>query len=176
MGIWLLSIMMAWGCHNSHTKTWHRHFKSSQISSGSINQLFSKTMERMVNACMMWSLKSQGLLSESQCGFRKKKNHTIRKTILFALKRLLEMPLSKGTSSYHFLWSGEGLRYNVETWYLLRYLGRTFHRSLTTFHRRLPISPFLQCPSRSHSARAVWAGDVCSTRQYLIPCPFQHQN
>ena len=33
-----------------------------------------KTMERMINARLMWSLKSQGLLSEKQCGFRK--NHS----------------------------------------------------------------------------------------------------
>ena len=31
-----------------------------------------KTMERMINACLMWSLESQGLLSEKQCSFRKK--------------------------------------------------------------------------------------------------------
>ena len=31
-------------------------------------------MERMINARLMWSLKSQGLLSEKQCGFRK--NHS----------------------------------------------------------------------------------------------------
>ena len=33
-----------------------------------------KTMERMINARLMWSLESQGLLSEKQCGFRK--NHS----------------------------------------------------------------------------------------------------
>ena len=33
-----------------------------------------KTMERMINARLMWSLKSQGLPSEKQCGFRK--NHS----------------------------------------------------------------------------------------------------
>ena len=31
-----------------------------------------KTMERMINARLMWSLESQGLLSEKQCSFRKK--------------------------------------------------------------------------------------------------------
>ena len=33
-----------------------------------------KTMERMINARLMWSLESQGLLSEKQCSFRK--NHS----------------------------------------------------------------------------------------------------
>ena len=33
-----------------------------------------KTMERMINTRLMWSLESQGLLSEKQCGFRK--NHS----------------------------------------------------------------------------------------------------
>ena len=32
-----------------------------------------KTMERMINARLMWSLKLKGLLSENHCGFRK--NH-----------------------------------------------------------------------------------------------------
>ena len=31
-------------------------------------------MERIINARLMWSLESQGLLSEKQCGFRK--NHS----------------------------------------------------------------------------------------------------
>ena len=34
-----------------------------------------KTMERMINARLMWSLESQGLLSEKQRGFRK--NHSM---------------------------------------------------------------------------------------------------
>ena len=33
-----------------------------------------KTMERMINARLMWSIESQGLLSEKQCCFRK--NHS----------------------------------------------------------------------------------------------------
>ena len=33
-----------------------------------------KTMEKMINARLMWSLELQGLLSEKQCGFRK--NHS----------------------------------------------------------------------------------------------------
>ena len=34
-----------------------------------------KTMERMINARLMWSLESRGLLSEKQCGLRK--NHSM---------------------------------------------------------------------------------------------------
>ena len=40
-----------------------------------------KTMERMINARLMWSLESQGLLSEKQCGFRKNRStldHLVR--------------------------------------------------------------------------------------------------
>ena len=40
-----------------------------------------KTMERMINAHLMWSLESQGLLSEKQCGFRK--NSTLDHLIYF---------------------------------------------------------------------------------------------
>ena len=39
-----------------------------------VTSCLCKTMERMVNACLMWSLELQGLLSEKQCGFRK--NHS----------------------------------------------------------------------------------------------------
>ena len=40
-----------------------------------------KTMERMINARLMWSLESRGLLSEKQCGFRKNQStldHLVR--------------------------------------------------------------------------------------------------
>ena len=40
-----------------------------------------KTMERMINARLMWSLESQGLHSEKQCGFRKTRStldHLVR--------------------------------------------------------------------------------------------------
>ena len=40
-----------------------------------------KTMERMINARLMWSLESQGLLSEKQCGSRKNRStldHLVR--------------------------------------------------------------------------------------------------
>ena len=39
-----------------------------------LTRCLCKTMERMINARLMWSLESQGLLSEKQCGFRK--NHS----------------------------------------------------------------------------------------------------
>ena len=53
-----------------------------------------KTMERMINARLMWSLESQGLLAEKQFGFMK--NHTtVHLIISFVSKRLLEMPSLK---------------------------------------------------------------------------------
>ena len=39
-----------------------------------LTSCLSKTMERMINARLMWSLESQGLLSEKQRGFRR--NHS----------------------------------------------------------------------------------------------------
>ena len=46
-----------------------------------LTSCLSKTMERMINARLMWSLESQGLLSEKQCGFRKNRStlyHLVR--------------------------------------------------------------------------------------------------
>ena len=50
------------------------HSDPSNFRPITLTSCLCKTMERMINACLMWSLKSQGLLSEKQCGFRK--NHS----------------------------------------------------------------------------------------------------
>ena len=43
----------------------------SEPSNFRLTSCLCKTMERMISAHLMWSLKSQGLLSKKQCGFRK---------------------------------------------------------------------------------------------------------
>ena len=46
-----------------------------------LTSFLCKTVERMINARLMWSLESQGLLSEKQCGFLKNHstlNHLVR--------------------------------------------------------------------------------------------------
>ena len=50
------------------------HSDPSNFRPIALTSCLCKTMERMINACLMWSLESQGLLSERQCSFRK--NHS----------------------------------------------------------------------------------------------------
>ena len=50
------------------------HLDPSNFRPIALTSCLCKTMERMINARLMWSLESQGLLSEKQCGFRK--NHS----------------------------------------------------------------------------------------------------
>ena len=50
------------------------HLDPSNFKPIALTSCLCKTMERIINARLMWSLESQGLLSEKQCGFRK--NHS----------------------------------------------------------------------------------------------------
>ena len=50
------------------------HLDPSNFRPIALTSCLCKTMERMINARLMWSLESQGLLSVKQCGFRK--NHS----------------------------------------------------------------------------------------------------
>ena len=50
------------------------HLDTGNFRPIALTSCLCKTMERMINARLMWSLESQGLLSEKQCGFRK--NHS----------------------------------------------------------------------------------------------------
>ena len=50
------------------------HSDPSNFRPIALTSCLCKTIERMINAHLMWSLGSQGLLSEKQCGFRK--NHS----------------------------------------------------------------------------------------------------
>ena len=50
------------------------HSDRSNFRPIALTSCLHKTMERMIIARLMWSLESQGLLSEKQCGFRK--NHS----------------------------------------------------------------------------------------------------
>ena len=50
------------------------HLDPSNFRPIALTSCLCKTMERMINARLMWSLESQGLLSEKQRGFRK--NHS----------------------------------------------------------------------------------------------------
>ena len=50
------------------------HWEPSNFRPIALTSCLCKTMERMINAHLMWFLESQGLLSEKQCSFRK--NHS----------------------------------------------------------------------------------------------------
>ena len=53
------------------TKPNKDHSDPGNFRPRALTSCLCKTMERMINARFMWSLESQGLLSEKQCGFRK---------------------------------------------------------------------------------------------------------
>ena len=72
MGIWLFSTIVAWGSSYPHSKPSKDHSDPGNFRPIALTSCLCKTMERMINACLTWSLESQGLLSEKQCGFRKK--------------------------------------------------------------------------------------------------------
>ena len=50
------------------------HLDPDKFRRTALTSCLCKTMERTINARLMWSLESQGLLSEKQCGFRN--NHS----------------------------------------------------------------------------------------------------
>ena len=57
------------------------HLDPGNFRPRALTSCLCKTMERMINARLMWSLESQGLLSEKQCGFRKTRStldHLVR--------------------------------------------------------------------------------------------------
>ena len=60
-----------------------------------------KTMERMINARLMWSLESQALLSEKQCGFRK--NHSTLDHLVRFETFIRNAVVKKRTRLNHFL-------------------------------------------------------------------------
>ena len=66
MGIWLFSAI---------PKPGKDHLDPINFRPIALTSCLCKTMERMINACLMWSLESWGLLSEKQCGIRK--NHSM---------------------------------------------------------------------------------------------------
>ena len=70
MGIWLFSAIVVIPI----PKPGNDHSDPGNFRPIALTSCFCKTMERMINVCLMWSLESQGLLSEKQCGFRK--NHS----------------------------------------------------------------------------------------------------
>ena len=57
------------------------HLDPSNFRPIALTSCLCKTMERMINSRLMWSLESQGILSEKQCGFRKNRStldHLVR--------------------------------------------------------------------------------------------------
>ena len=75
MGIWLFSAIVAEVVVISIPKPGKDHSDPGNFRPVALTSCLCKTMERMINAHLMWSLESQGLLSEKQCGFRK--NHSM---------------------------------------------------------------------------------------------------
>ena len=77
MGIWLFSAIVVIPI----PKPGKDHSDPGNLRPTALTSCFCKTMERMINARLMWSLELQGLLSEKQCGFRKNQStldHLVR--------------------------------------------------------------------------------------------------
>ena len=105
-----------------------------------------KTMERMINARLMWSLESQGLLSEKQCGFRK--NHSTLDHLVrfetFIRNAFIKKKNTKNTRLNHFLWPWESLRHNVEARHSGGPLGSRFQGPPPQVYSVLPVGTFFQ--------------------------------
>ena len=101
-----------------------------------------KTMERMINARIMWSLESQGLLSEKQCGFRK--NHSTLDHLVRFETFIRNAFVKKRTRLNHFLWPWESLRHNVEARHSGGPLGSRFQRPPPQAYLELPVGTFFQ--------------------------------
>ena len=61
----------------------------------------------MANARLMWSLETQGLLSEIQCGLRK--HYSALDHLLRIETFIKDAFVKRGTRSNHTLWSGKSL-------------------------------------------------------------------
>ena len=101
-----------------------------------------KTMERMINARLMWSLESQGLLSEKQCSFRKNRS-TLDHLICFETS-IRNAFVKKETRLNHFLWPWESLQHNVEAQHSGGPLESRFQGPPPQVYSELPVRTFFQ--------------------------------
>lgn len=71
-----------------------------------------KTIERIVNDCLVWILESEHHISNAQCGFRKGRSTTDH----FVFSYIRDACIRKEHVVADFFWFGESLWHDMETW------------------------------------------------------------
>ena len=107
-----------------------------------------KTMERMVNARLMWCLESEGHWSDIQCGFRKNCS-----TVDHCWKFCERSFYQERTCCSYFFRSGEGVWHHLEAWHIKRPTWTWFSRSITVLHQQFPLWSFISSQNRLYSLR-----------------------
>ena len=94
-----------------------------------------KTMERMVNAQLMWCLESKGHLADVQCGFRKNRS-TVDHLVRF--ESFVREAFIKKEHVVAIFLSG-GVRHHLEAWHIKRATSTWFSRSIAVLHQQFPL-------------------------------------
>ena len=95
----------------------------------------------MINARLMWSLESQGLLSEEQCGFRK--NHsTLDHLVRF--ETFIRNAFVKKEHVLTIFFDLEKAYDNAEAWHSGGPLGSRFQGPPPQVYSELPVGTFFQ--------------------------------
>ena len=93
---------------------WADFYEASNYRSIELTNCVCKTMERMINACLVWFLVSNGFLSNIQCGFRQGRNtldHLVR------VETFIRNSLAKKeTCCIYIFRPSKSTLYNMEIW------------------------------------------------------------
>ena len=82
--------------------------------SKALTSCLCKTLEKMVNHCLIWYLETNNLISNKQCGYKKKRGCIDHLTNLKSYIR--EGFIKKRTHHNHLLWFRKSLWYHMEIW------------------------------------------------------------
>ena len=118
------------------------HLDPSNFRPIALTRCLCKMMERRINTRLMWSLESQGLLSEKQCSFRKNRS-TLDHLICFETF-IRNAFVKKETRLNHFLWPWESLWHNVEAQHSGGPLESWFQGPPSQVYSELPVGTFFQ--------------------------------